>query len=92
MALVTCPDCKREVSDQAPVCPGCGRPMKPVSSSPPESDRDAVRRSVGRTMVAIGTICVLGGLVYAIAADGVIGCFAMAFGFCAFVMGRLKQD
>lgn len=27
MALITCPDCNREVSDRAPACPGCGRPM-----------------------------------------------------------------
>lgn len=26
MALVTCPDCGREISDQAPACPNCGRP------------------------------------------------------------------
>lgn len=29
MALMTCPDCSREVSDQAPACPGCGRPIAP---------------------------------------------------------------
>ena len=28
MALVTCPDCGREVSDQAPACPNCGRPLR----------------------------------------------------------------
>lgn len=27
MALVTCPDCRREVSDAAPNCPHCGRPL-----------------------------------------------------------------
>lgn len=27
MALIECPDCKRQVSDSAPVCPGCGRPV-----------------------------------------------------------------
>ena len=27
MALLTCPDCAHQVSDQAPSCPGCGRPM-----------------------------------------------------------------
>lgn len=27
MALVTCPDCGRQVSDAAPSCPGCGRPI-----------------------------------------------------------------
>lgn len=28
MALLTCPDCRREVSDLAPACPGCGRPLQ----------------------------------------------------------------
>ncbi len=28
MPLVKCPDCQKEISDQAPVCPGCGRPMQ----------------------------------------------------------------
>lgn len=26
--LITCPDCKTEVSDQADKCPKCGRPTK----------------------------------------------------------------
>lgn len=28
MALITCPDCNNSVSDSAPSCPHCGRPMK----------------------------------------------------------------
>lgn len=28
MPLMTCPECKKEVSDQASSCPGCGLPMK----------------------------------------------------------------
>ena len=28
MALITCPDCGKQLSDQAPACPNCGRPMK----------------------------------------------------------------
>lgn len=28
MALIACPDCKTEVSDEAPTCPKCGRAMK----------------------------------------------------------------
>lgn len=27
MALITCPDCGREISDKAPSCPHCGCPM-----------------------------------------------------------------
>ena len=29
MPLVRCPDCLSAVSDQAPVCPHCGRPLHP---------------------------------------------------------------
>ena len=28
MALIKCPECKREISDQAPTCPHCGVPLK----------------------------------------------------------------
>ena len=28
MALVTCPDCRRQISDVAPACIHCGRPMR----------------------------------------------------------------
>ena len=27
MALIECPDCKTQISDIAPSCPRCGRPM-----------------------------------------------------------------
>lgn len=27
MALIKCPDCARDISDEAPACPGCGRPI-----------------------------------------------------------------
>lgn len=35
MALVKCPDCGREVSDVAPTCPGCGRPLR-MQAAPKE--------------------------------------------------------
>lgn len=34
MALRECPDCQAQVSDAAPVCPKCGRPMGKDSSGP----------------------------------------------------------
>lgn len=34
MALTTCPDCRREISTAAPVCPHCGRPNAPVVAAP----------------------------------------------------------
>ena len=39
MGLTTCPDCQAQVSDIAPTCPQCGRPLlaspKPPKPSPP---------------------------------------------------------
>ncbi|HEV8238074.1 MAG TPA: zinc-ribbon domain-containing protein [Thermoanaerobaculia bacterium] len=29
-----CPDCGREVSDQAPSCPSCGRPINHARPAP----------------------------------------------------------
>jgi len=41
MPLVTCPDCGREVSDAAPACIGCGRPMESVSApAEPSAQQD----------------------------------------------------
>jgi len=34
MALVRCVDCNKEISDQAPTCPSCGRPQDTASSLP----------------------------------------------------------
>jgi len=32
MPLINCPDCTTEVSDKAPVCPKCGRPLSAQKS------------------------------------------------------------
>lgn len=37
MALISCPECERQISDKAPACPHCGIPL--ASASPPQSDR-----------------------------------------------------
>lgn len=29
MAMLACPICDKQISDQAPLCPGCGHPFKP---------------------------------------------------------------
>ena len=39
MGLITCPDCKSEVSELAEKCPKCGRPMAPVTMEGPEAKK-----------------------------------------------------
>ena len=37
MALIACPDCGRQVSNQAPACPQCGHPIAaPLPAAPPQ--------------------------------------------------------
>ncbi|MBQ9270191.1 MAG: zinc ribbon domain-containing protein [Oscillospiraceae bacterium] len=36
MALIRCPECNREISDQAAACPGCGYPL--IRTSPDETE------------------------------------------------------
>lgn len=36
MALISCPDCKHQVSDQAPTCPNCGRAIKKAEAGSQE--------------------------------------------------------
>jgi hypothetical protein len=33
MALIACPECARQISDKAPVCPGCGVPLSAATGS-----------------------------------------------------------
>lgn len=40
--LINCPDCKRQISDQAPACPNCGRPAEkgtPFTFDTPEGPK-----------------------------------------------------
>ena len=42
MALISCPECSREVSDQAAACPHCGYPLSPrrtATAQPPDPDQ-----------------------------------------------------
>lgn len=58
MALLTCPDCGGKVSDIAPACPHCGRPMgieagKPGSPAPAEAGTKCP--SCGKTVTPVVT-------------------------------------
>jgi sterol desaturase/sphingolipid hydroxylase (fatty acid hydroxylase superfamily) len=39
VALISCPDCGRKVSSEAPSCPDCGRPIKQISPNKLEADQ-----------------------------------------------------
>lgn len=45
--LIDCPDCKEPVSDAAPYCPHCGRPIAAGETRSPLKTEDAERRPAG---------------------------------------------
>jgi len=59
MPLSACPDCQGLLSDQAPACPHCGRPMKAPRGQ--SADDSFWRRNRG-----CGDLVLYGGLVLAI--------------------------
>jgi Domain of unknown function (DUF4352)/zinc-ribbon domain len=75
MALINCPECNAQVSDQAAACPHCGMPLgASAGSRPPAPSRDQPRKKNDGTWRwiiggAVGAI-VLGGLCSAAANRG----------------------
>ena len=65
MPLITCPDCKKEVSDRAPACPHCGAPIakaaEPVPVKVVMPDETVLNRNRGCGDIAIfGPLIVIG--------------------------------
>lgn len=56
MPLITCPDCQQSVSDQAPSCPKCGRPMQARVAEVKELKTDP-GQGLGVGTIALGVGC-----------------------------------
>jgi len=54
MALVKCADCQAEISDQAPTCPKCGRPMAAQAATAKKSSNQ--RLATGVVLIAVGAL------------------------------------
>ncbi|MDQ8731885.1 zinc ribbon domain-containing protein [Bradyrhizobium sp. LHD-71] len=91
MTLTRCPDCGREISNQAAVCPGCGRPLRQRG---PAIAVDGAGRPLylyeyksRRTLFGLPLVHVMLGPVWLIGfkpACGIIAVGNIAVGFAAF--------
>lgn len=60
MALMQCPECKHQISDQAVACPNCGAPVKgPATASVPSKEK---KKTSPATWVAL--LFVIAGIVW----------------------------
>lgn len=95
MGLIVCPDCEKEISDQALNCPNCGRPMKKTEEKEKPSVNISIVRSKGGVFEGLGTLLIIVGIFLVIYgastnASGKIGTGLIAgfLGFIIFLIGR----
>lgn len=92
MALIRCPDCQKDVSDAAPACPGCGRPV---------ADQGAATRQNPqvRTLKVTGALLLFGCVPACVAGSAQpsgtfmfpAAIFACVLGFVLFIAGRMLE-
>ena len=69
MALITCPDCNKQVSEQASSCIHCGRPLKlDLVNSPSAGSAEATKQGQQRSKLRtdLGSAIALVGLCIAV--------------------------
>lgn len=62
MALIKCPDCGKDVSDVAPACPTCGRPVVPPTRTVPAKKTSPLAWGCLIVIIAVVGLMILGGL------------------------------
>ena len=91
MAMISCPECGKEISDKAAYCPSCGAP---ISTQGPTSAK-ATSIKVGRTggkWEGLGFILIVAGMITAIGTDSSnhLGGILVTIGFVVFIFGRFN--
>jgi hypothetical protein len=77
MALITCPDCGKKVSDSAHACPNCAHPFK----------GSAQTHRLGGKFEAVGFLAILAGIGTCFY-SGLLGGTVIFVGFVIFIIGR----
>lgn len=91
MALISCPECKKEISDKASSCPSCGAPISNKNTNSAGSSHTSVTRT-GAKWEGIGFLLIVGGMIYGMATgpENHSGGVAVGIGFILFLIGRFK--
>jgi len=91
MALISCPECEKEISDKAASCPSCGAPISNNSEAALGNQHIAVTRT-GAKWEGMGFLLIVGGMIYGMASgpENHLGGAAAAVGFVLFLIGRFK--
>ena len=86
MALIECPECKKQISNQAQSCPNCGRPMSATGKQ--VDNRTMTNRRFGGCLFLLGLFFIFCGIIWSQDALVGLGIFTMVIGFAMFLVYR----
>ena len=92
MALISCPECTKEISDQAASCPSYGVPIINASTQVVSPNKNRTVNRAGAKWEGVGFLMIVGGMIYgmASAADNHVGGAIAGIGFILFLIGRFN--
>lgn len=86
MALIKCPECGKEISDKATVCPNCGYPI----TSEPIIDSNTDGESEGKSDTMQGILSIVFGvlgIIFALIIGGSIPLISLVFFVVSIILG-----
>lgn len=88
MAITICPECKKEVSNRANICPHCGNPLALDSSTETPITIQRTKKS-WKGAKAVALIMIFGGLIIAFNGAAGVGITLIFFGFLAAIFASI---
>lgn len=95
MALIACPECKRDISDRAAFCPQCGSPMNAprTATEPPvqieQTGKDwKIVQAGGAALMLLGSVACMAALGNP-GSDPIVGSGLAGIGLLAYITGRV---
>lgn len=88
MSLIACPECAREISDQAAACPHCGAPARhdaPLVTTQLTAKKFKLRQLVSTVMIIAGVVTMI---VAQTATGRLIGGALVLAGLIAYIAAR----
>lgn len=95
MALISCTECGKQVSDKAATCPGCGNPLSSQMTISVPQEQVVTAKRAGTKWEAAGFVLILIGMILAAMANIddtniMPGVLVGLSGLVVFIIGRFK--
>lgn len=89
MALVNCPDCGKQISQNAVSCPNCGAPSNMYDNK--SKEQYIVNPRIGEGKIVLGGILIIFGLIYSYGGSYSLGAFCIILGLALTMAGKFQN-